>query len=57
MGTTEETSAQDFDSMFASNVRAPYLLVGVFAPAMAGHGQPGFAIEDGQFQPLRSGNG
>jgi len=28
----------DFDSMFASNVRAPYLLVGAFAPAMAERG-------------------
>ena len=28
----------DFDSMFASNVRAPYLLVGAFAPAMAASG-------------------
>ncbi len=38
LGPTEKTSAQDFDSMFASNVRAPYLLVGAFAPAMAAKG-------------------
>src|SRR3979409_1251642 len=29
----------DFDSMFASNVRAPFLLVGAFAPAMAARGK------------------
>ena len=38
LGPTEKTTAQDFDSMFASNVRAPYLLVGAFAPAMAAKG-------------------
>ena len=38
LGPTEKTSAQDFDSMFASNVGAPYLLVGAFAPAMAAKG-------------------
>jgi NAD(P)-dependent dehydrogenase (short-subunit alcohol dehydrogenase family) len=32
---TEDMDVADFDSMFASNVRAPYLLVGAFAPAMA----------------------
>ena len=37
-GPTEKTTAEDFDSMFASNVRAPYLLVGAFAPAMAASG-------------------
>jgi NAD(P)-dependent dehydrogenase (short-subunit alcohol dehydrogenase family) len=37
-GPTEKTSAEDFDAMFASNVRAPYLLVGAFAPAMATKG-------------------
>src|SRR6266852_2251656 len=35
---TEEMDVADFDSMFASNVRAPYLLVGAFAPAMAQRG-------------------
>src|SRR5712692_4535794 len=35
---TEDMSVADFDSMFASNVRAPYLLVGAFAPAMAARG-------------------
>ena len=35
---TAEMSVEDFDSMFASNVRAPYLLVGAFAPAMAERG-------------------
>jgi NAD(P)-dependent dehydrogenase (short-subunit alcohol dehydrogenase family) len=35
---TEEMKVADFDSMFASNVRAPYLLVGAFAPAMAERG-------------------
>src|ERR1700737_4455083 len=35
---TEDMSVVDFDSMFASNVRAPYLLVGAFAPAMAERG-------------------
>ena len=35
---TEEVAAEDFDAMFASNVRAPFLLVGKFAPAMAAKG-------------------
>jgi NAD(P)-dependent dehydrogenase (short-subunit alcohol dehydrogenase family) len=35
---TEEMNVADFDSMFASNVRAPFLLVGAFAPAMAKRG-------------------
>ena len=37
-GPTEKTAVEDFDAMFASNVRAPYLLVGAFAPAMAAKG-------------------
>jgi NAD(P)-dependent dehydrogenase (short-subunit alcohol dehydrogenase family) len=35
---TEKTTAEDFDALFASNVRAPYLLVAAFAPAMAAKG-------------------
>ncbi|WP_433062100.1 SDR family NAD(P)-dependent oxidoreductase [Dactylosporangium sp. CS-033363] len=37
---TPETSAADFDRHFAINTRAPFLLVGALAPAMAerGHG-------------------
>jgi NAD(P)-dependent dehydrogenase (short-subunit alcohol dehydrogenase family) len=37
---TAEMSLAAFDDMFAGNVRAPYLLVGAFAPGMAerGHG-------------------
>jgi NAD(P)-dependent dehydrogenase (short-subunit alcohol dehydrogenase family) len=37
-GPTEKTTVEDFDGMFASNVRAPYLLVGAFAPGMAAKG-------------------
>ena len=37
-GPTEQTTVEDFDALFASNVRAPYLLVGAFAPAMATKG-------------------
>jgi NAD(P)-dependent dehydrogenase (short-subunit alcohol dehydrogenase family) len=35
---TEKMAVEDFDAMFASNVRAPFLLVGAFAPAMAAKG-------------------
>src|SRR5438128_136552 len=35
---TEATNVANFDSMFASNVRAPFLLVGALAPAMAERG-------------------
>ena len=35
---TEAMNVADVDSMFASNVRAPFLLVGAFAPAMAKRG-------------------
>jgi NAD(P)-dependent dehydrogenase (short-subunit alcohol dehydrogenase family) len=35
---TEDMSVADFDSMFVDNVRAPFLLVGAFAPAMAERG-------------------
>jgi NAD(P)-dependent dehydrogenase (short-subunit alcohol dehydrogenase family) len=39
-GPTHETSEQDFDSVYALNVKAPYFLVAELAPAMAqrGHG-------------------
>ena len=29
-GPTEKTTVEDFDALFAGNVRAPYLLVGAF---------------------------
>jgi NAD(P)-dependent dehydrogenase (short-subunit alcohol dehydrogenase family) len=35
---TEQLGVEDFDSMFASNVRAPFYLVAAFAPAMAAKG-------------------
>ena len=35
---TEKVAVEEFDAMFASNVRAPFLLVGKFAPAMAAKG-------------------
>src|SRR3984893_16694394 len=31
-GPTEKTTVEDFDEMFASNVRSAYFLVGAFAP-------------------------
>ena len=37
-GPTEELKVEDFDVMFASNVRAPFFLVAAFAPAMAAKG-------------------
>jgi short-subunit dehydrogenase len=37
-GPTEQLKVYEFDSMFASNVRAPYFLVAAFAPAMAARG-------------------
>jgi NAD(P)-dependent dehydrogenase (short-subunit alcohol dehydrogenase family) len=39
-GATAELEVSAFDEMFASNVRAPFLLVAAFAPEMAarGHG-------------------
>jgi NAD(P)-dependent dehydrogenase (short-subunit alcohol dehydrogenase family) len=36
--TTPDTSVQSFDEHFAINTRAPYLLVGALAPAMAKRG-------------------
>src|SRR4029078_4844273 len=35
---TEAMDVAHFDAMCASNVRAPFLLVGAFAPAMAARG-------------------
>jgi NAD(P)-dependent dehydrogenase (short-subunit alcohol dehydrogenase family) len=35
---TEDMKIADFDTMFAGNVRAPFLLVAAFAPAMAAKG-------------------
>jgi NAD(P)-dependent dehydrogenase (short-subunit alcohol dehydrogenase family) len=39
-GPTADLGVEDFDRMFAANVRAPYYLVATFAPGMAarGHG-------------------
>jgi short-subunit dehydrogenase len=37
-GATDDFAVADFDSMFASNVRAPFLLVAAFAPGMASRG-------------------
>jgi NAD(P)-dependent dehydrogenase (short-subunit alcohol dehydrogenase family) len=37
-GPTEEMKVGEFDSMFASNVRAPFFLVAAFAPGMAARG-------------------
>lgn len=39
-GPTDQLSVKDFDGLFVSNVRAPFLLVAAFAPGMAqrGHG-------------------
>src|SRR3954468_19963305 len=36
---TEDTTEEMFDTAFALNVKAPYLLTGAFAPAMAGRGR------------------
>ncbi|UOZ07101.1 SDR family NAD(P)-dependent oxidoreductase [Amycolatopsis sp. WQ 127309] len=35
---TEDLKLADYDAMFAGNVRAPFLLVAAFAPAMAARG-------------------
>lgn len=37
-GPTADLDVATFDAMFASNVRAPFLLVAAFAPAMAARG-------------------
>jgi NAD(P)-dependent dehydrogenase (short-subunit alcohol dehydrogenase family) len=37
-GPTADLKADTFDALFASNVRAPYLLVAAFAPGMAARG-------------------
>jgi NAD(P)-dependent dehydrogenase (short-subunit alcohol dehydrogenase family) len=38
-GPTDQTTEQDFDAVFALNVKAPYFLVAEFAPEMAKRGQ------------------
>ncbi|GAA0949163.1 SDR family oxidoreductase [Pseudonocardia zijingensis] len=38
-GPTEQTSEQEFDQVFALNVKAPYFLVAALAPAMAERGR------------------
>jgi NAD(P)-dependent dehydrogenase (short-subunit alcohol dehydrogenase family) len=38
-GATPELAIDDFDAMFAANVRAPYYLVAAFAPGMAARGR------------------
>jgi len=38
-GATPEVGIEDFDAMFAANVRAPYYLVAAFAPGMAARGR------------------
>lgn len=38
-GATREVGIDDFDAMFAANVRAPYYLVAAFAPGMAARGR------------------
>jgi NAD(P)-dependent dehydrogenase (short-subunit alcohol dehydrogenase family) len=38
-GPTSDFKVETFDSMFATNVRAAFLLVGAFAPAMAARGK------------------
>src|SRR4051794_12881581 len=39
-GPTEQLAVEDFDALFATNVRGPFLLVAAYAPGMArrGHG-------------------
>ena len=38
-GPTADAADEDIDSVFAVNVKAPFILVGVLAPAMAARGQ------------------
>jgi NAD(P)-dependent dehydrogenase (short-subunit alcohol dehydrogenase family) len=38
-GATPDLGIDDFDRMFAANVRAPYFLVATFAPGMSARGQ------------------
>jgi NAD(P)-dependent dehydrogenase (short-subunit alcohol dehydrogenase family) len=38
-GATAELKVDDFDALFASNVRAPYFLVAALAPAMVSRGE------------------
>ncbi|MBE2317721.1 SDR family oxidoreductase [Solirubrobacter sp. CPCC 204708] len=38
-GPTEALAVEDFDALFATNVRGPYFLVAAFAPGMAERGE------------------
>ena len=38
-GPTDQLALEDFDALFATNVRGPFFLVAAFAPAMARRGQ------------------
>src|SRR6202041_1318359 len=38
-GTTTEVGIEEFDAMFAANVRATYYMVAAFAPGMAARGR------------------
>src|SRR5260221_10596760 len=38
-GPTEQLEVDQFDALFASNVRAPFILVGAVAPGMASRGK------------------
>lgn len=53
---TEETSEEMFDAAFATHVKAPYLLVGAFAPGMAARGR-GVIINVGSMSTAMAANG